>query len=405
MVGAVVNPVDQSRRRLWLYVAAAAIFAALGARGLTVPLYSLDLGASRFAVGALFSVSTLAAALLSLPSGVLVDRFGARNLIIVSIILAAGSQLATAATTTVAPLFLWQVIGGLAAGIQQSAVFSAVTEAVHPSRRGRALGWLTFSMQIGFFLGPSVGGLALRWIDLRTDIAITTALLVLSIPGALAAGNTTQRSGTGLALREPLRALASQRAFVPVTVGLIAMTMAWGTIGAFLPVFASQSLRLPSTQVGYLLALQAVVNGASRVPAGWLVDRLRSRWPVVFAGGIVWAIAMTVLGHLTGFAGPALVLVIGTPFLAATFVAIGVVFADLSSASTRGVTMGAYGSILFLGLAAGPLLFGAIVQGYGYAAGFTACAVTTVVLMLVMAAMQGEQARRRSERAPEGRVA
>lgn len=397
--------VDQSRRRLWLYLAAAAIFAAIGARGLTVPLYAHDLGANRFEVGALFSVSTLAAALLSLPSGVLVDRFGARTLIAVSVVLAAGSQLATAVTVTVAPLFLWQVVGGLAAGIQQSAVFSAVTESVDRTRRGRALGWLTFSMQVGFFLGPAVAGIALRWVDLRADIAITTALLILSVPGAIAASNTTQRSGPGLALREPLRALAAQRAFVPVTVGLVAMTLAWGTIGAFLPVFGREALQLPSAQVGYLLALQAVFNGASRIPAGWLVDRLPQRWPVVFAGGIVWSIAMVVLGHLTGFAAPAVVLVIGTPFLAATFVAIGVVFADLSTASTRGVAMGAYGSILFLGLAIGPLLFGPIVQGYGYAAGFTACAATTAALVLVMAAMEGDRVRRRRSQPAESRLA
>lgn len=405
MVGPMARPVGQSGRRLWLYLAAAAIFAALAARGLTVPLYAHEIGANRFAVGALFAVSTLAAAVLSLPSGVLVDRFGARTLIVASLVLAGGSQLATAATTTVAPLFLWQVVGGLAAGIQQSAVFSAVTESVAPSRRGRALGWLTFSMQAGFFLGPSIAGVALRWIDLRADMAITTALLILSVPGAIAAGNTTQRSARGLALREPLRALAAQPAFTPVTVGLIAMTLGWGTISAFLPVFGKESLQLPSSQVGYLLALQAVFNGASRIPAGWLVDRMSQRWPVIFVGGIVWSIALAVIGHLGGFAGPAVVLAIGTPFMAAAFVAIGVVFADLSSGSTRGVTMGAYGSILFLGLSAGPLLFGPIVQGFGYAAGFTACAATSVVLVLVMATMQSEMSRRRSARATEGRVA
>src|SRR5207253_2523495 len=82
---------------------------------------------------------------------VLIDRFGARTLLAVSLILTAGSQAATALTTTVAPLFLWQVIGGLAAGAQQAALFSAVTESVARSRLGRALGWLTLSMQVGFF--------------------------------------------------------------------------------------------------------------------------------------------------------------------------------------------------------------------------------------------------------------
>jgi MFS family permease len=380
-----------------LYVAAGASFAALSARGLTVPLYAHDLGASRFEVGALFSVSTLAAALLSLPSGILVDRFGARALLGISFLLAAVSQLATAATPSVFPLFIWQVVGGLAAGAQQAALFSAVTESTSGGRLGRAMGWLTFSMQAGFFLGPSIAGIALRWIDVRTDIAVTTVLLLFAIPGALAASGTRQHTGQGLSLRAPLQALVRQAAFVPVTIGLIATTLVWGTIGAFLPVFGKEALGLPSAEVGYLLALMAVVNGLSRLPAGRLVDRARRRWPIVFVGVIAGSAASAVIGHLTGFVGPAIVLALGTPFIATAFVAIGVVFADLSATSTRGVTMGIYGTILFIGLSIGPLVFGPVVQNIGYAAGFTACAVVASALAVVMAALNAEPLRRRSE--------
>ncbi|HYR49831.1 MAG TPA: MFS transporter [Candidatus Eisenbacteria bacterium] len=389
--------VPESRRMVALYLAAGASFAALSARGLTVPLYAHELGASRFEVGALFSVSTLAAALLSLPSGILVDRFGTRALLGISFLLAAVSQLATAATSSVPPLFIWQVVGGLAGGMQQAALFSAVTESTPGSRLGRSMGWLTFSMQAGFFLGPSIAGITLRWLDIRTDIAVTTALLVFAIPGALAASGTRQGTGVGLSLRAPLQALLRQPAFVPVTIGLIAVTLVWGTVGAFLPVFGKEALGLPSAEVGYLLALQAIVNGLSRLPGGRLVDRARHRWPIVFVGVIVWSAATVVLGHLTGFVGPAIVLVVGTPFMATAFVAIGVVFADLSATSTRGVTMGMYGTILFIGLSAGPLVFGPVVQNAGYAAGFTACAVVAVVLGVVMAVMHAEPMRRRSE--------
>src|SRR3982074_1777817 len=120
-------PADaQARRRLVIYVATVALFASIAARGLTVPLYAHDLGASRFEVGALFSVATLAAAVLSLPTGLLVDRLGPRTLLIASLVLTVISQLATAAATTVTPLFVWQLVGGLAAGAQQSALFRAV---------------------------------------------------------------------------------------------------------------------------------------------------------------------------------------------------------------------------------------------------------------------------------------
>lgn len=389
--------VPDSRRTVALYIAAGASFAALSARGLTVPLYAHELGASRFEVGALFSVSTLAAALLSLPSGILVDRFGARALLGTSFVLAAGSQLATAFTPSVAPLFIWQVIGGLAAGAQQAALYSAVTESTSGSRLGRAMGWLTFSMQAGFFLGPSIAGIALRWIDLRTDIAVTTVLLLFAVPAAFAASGTRQHTGRGLNLRAPLRALLGNHAFVPVSIGLVAGTLVMGTVGAYLPVFGREGLGLPSAQVGYLLALQAVVNGLSRLPGGRLVDRARHRWPIVFVGVLGWSSACVVLGHLTGFVGPAIVLVIGTPFIATAFVAMGVVFGDLSASSTRGVTMGVYGTILFLGLSAGPLAFGPVVQSFGYAAGFTLAAAVASGLVLVMAALHAEPLRGREE--------
>ena len=385
----------ESRRTLLIYVAAGATMAALAARGLTVPLYAHGLGADRFQVGALFSASTLAGAILSLPSGVLVDRFGARSLLLFSILVSAASQLATAETVTVFPLFIWQIAGGLGAGAQQAAMFSAVTESVPKGRLGRAMGWLTFSMQAGFFIGPSIAGLALQWIDLRTDIAVTTVLFVFAIPGALVAGATRQ-GGRGLSLMGPLRGLVMQGAFLPVVTGLIAMTLLWGTVGAFLPIFGKESLGLRSSQVGLLLALQAVANGVARLPGGRLVDRAKRRWPIIFAGVIGFATALIVLGHMTGFVAPAIVLLIGTPFMATAFVAIGVVFADLSAGSTRGVTMGAYGSVLFFGLAAGPLLFGPVIQTYGYSAGFTVCAVVAVALALVMAAMHSEPLRRRS---------
>ncbi len=387
----------ESRRALTLYVAAGAAFAAIAARGLLVPLYAHDMGASRFEVGALFSVATFAAALLSLPSGLLIDRIGARTLLWTSLILSAGSQLATATTTSVFPLFVWQIVGGLGAGAQQASLFSSVTESVPANRLGRSMGWLTFSMQAGFFLGPTIAGLMVAVIpDVRTVIALTTLVLLFAVPGAIASPATRQSQGS-FDLVTPIRALFGQRAFVPVVIGLVSATLVWGTVGAFLPIFGREALALPSSQVGFLLAVQAVANGLARIPGGRIVDWAPHRWPIVFTGTVVWAAATIVLGHLQGFVAPAVLMIVATPFIATAFVAVGVVFGNLSAASTRGVTMGFYGTVLFLALAGGPILFGPIIQSYGYAAGFTVCAAVSIALALVMAAMHAEPLRRHAE--------
>ncbi|HKC19867.1 MAG TPA: MFS transporter [Candidatus Dormibacteraeota bacterium] len=392
----------ESRRMVFLYLLAGAVFATIAARGLTVPLYAHQLGATRIEVGALFSVSTLSAAILSLPAGVFVDRFGARNALVASLVLTAGAQVGTALTTTVPPLFAWQIVSGLAAGAQQSAVFSAVTESVERGRLGRAMGWLTLSMQLGFTLGPGLAGIALRWIDVRADVAISTVLLVFTIPGALVTSQTRQHAGRGFTLRGPLRSLVAQAAFLPVVIGLISMTLLWGTWQAYAPIFGKEALGLTSAEVGYMLAIQALFNAASRPIGGRLVDHARRRWPIVATGAFGGAVAMVAVAHLSGFLLPTMVVAAGTPFLAIAFVAIGVVFGDLSNASTRGVAMGMYGTVLFLGLSIGPLLFGPIVQGSGYAAGFTACAVVAVVLALVMAAMHSQRDRPRTSPALAG---
>ena len=387
----------ESRRALAIYIAAGAAFAAIAARGLLVPLYAHDLGASRFEVGALFSVATFAGALLSLPSGLLIDRVGARTLLWTSLALSAGSQLATAFTTTVPLLFVWQIVGGLGGGAQQASLFSSVTESVPANRLGRSMGWLTFSMQAGFFLGPTIAGLLVAVIpDVRLVVALTTSVLLFAVPGAIAAPATRQSHGR-FDLVTPLRGLFSQRAFLPVVIGLVSTTLVWGTVGAFLPIFGREALQLPSSQVGFLLALQAVANGIARIPAGRIVDWAPHRWPIVFVGTVIWSVATIVLGHLQGFVAPALVMIVATPFMATAFVAIGVVFGNLSAASTRGVTMGFYGTVLFLALACGPLVFGPIIQNVGYAAGFTACAAVSIALALVMAAMHAEPLRRRGE--------
>src|SRR5256885_16763905 len=77
-VAGMVGTVPQSRRMVFLYVAAGAGFATVAARGVTVPLYAHDLGATRVEVGARFSGATPAAALLFLPAGQVVRRVRAR---------------------------------------------------------------------------------------------------------------------------------------------------------------------------------------------------------------------------------------------------------------------------------------------------------------------------------------
>ena len=377
---------------LAVYVAAGAFFAALAARGFLVPLRANELGADRLTVGLLFSVSTLASAALAIPAGFLADRLGHRAMVVASSLLGAASQLAIAFTADVRLYLVFQVVGGLGGGAAQAALYAAIADAAAGKRLGRSIGWLTLSMQVGFLSGPAVAGLLLQATSYSTDLAITSAVYLLAVAAA-PFFPVKERHAQGWNVAAPLRQMAARRGFVAVIIGLFGATVLWGTSQAFLPLFAQQVLLLPGAAIGFLVAIQAVANGLSRVPSGRLVDSASRKGGLVASGVIVYAAAIVALPHLRGFWAPALVLAAAVPFLATAFVALGVAFSDLAPDAGRGIAMGVYSAVLFMGLAAGPTVFGGVMTAAGYTVGFTACGAVSIVLVLVMLAIRSASSR------------
>jgi predicted MFS family arabinose efflux permease len=208
--------------------------------------------------------------------------------------------------------------------------------------------------------------------------------MALTIPPAAA-------RAVGLRLAGPLREIARQPGFAAATIGMLGATLLWGTLQAYLPVFGLEHLRLTPEQVGYMIALQAVANGLARIPGGRLVDRMPNQRLLVTIGLGVYAAAVALLPHLSGFWATTLLLMLSVPILATIYVALSVAFTNLSTIETRGVAMGAYGVVLYLGLGFGPAIFGTVMEHSGYLAGFTACAITGLVLAAATVALRRRQ--------------
>jgi MFS family permease len=366
-------------RTLPIYLSAGAFFGAIAARGFLVPLRAHELGADRFQVGLLFSVATLAGAALSLPAGLLADRFGRRSMVLFSAVTGGVSQLLIAASTSIPLDDAWQVVGGLGGGAAQAALFAALADAVPAARLGRALGWLTLAMQVGFLGGPALGGALLNFMDLRTALAVTTVMYLLPL-GLAPLISGTRSAAASWDLVTPLREMARRRGFPAAVIAMFGATIVWGTVQAYLPLFGKEALGLAGPAIGYMLAVQAVFNGISRVPGGRIVDRARRKGVIVAVGIIGYAVAVLVLPHLGGFWAPTILLSAAAPLLATAYIALSVTFSSLAPRNGMGVAMGLYGSLLFLGLGVGPAVFGEVINNSGYVAGFTVCGVSTIVI-------------------------
>ncbi len=381
-------------RTLPIYLAAGCIFAALAVRGFALPLRVLTLGGDKVTIGLLFSVGTVTAAGLSLPAGFLGDRFGKRTLLLLSVAIGGVSQLGMGVAQSVPPLFVWQALAGVGAAGAQAALMSALADVVPSARFGRAMGWLTLAFQVGFLAGPALAGTSLHWLSLGTALAISSALFALALVLTLGIEGAPARP-VGWNILGPLREIVSRRSFAVASVGMLGTTVLWGTLQAYLPVFGKEQLGLSPEQIGYMIAIQALANGLARIPGGRIVDRLPRRGLLIAVGLGVYAVAIAVLPHLAGFWTATLLLTLSVPFMATVYIALGVVFSNLSTAETRGVAMGVYGSMLFLGLGFGPAIFGTIMERSGYLAGFTACAAMGVLMAALTAALRSDRVRLR----------
>jgi MFS family permease len=368
------------------------MFTALGVRSFALPLRVVELGGDKIAVGLLFSVGTVTAAGLSLPAGFIGDRFGKRTLLLLAITIGGLAQLGMGVAQSVPLLILWQALAGVGIAGAQAALMSTLVDVVPSSTVGRALGWLTLAFQVGLLAGPALAGISLHWLTLSTALAISTALFCLAVAMTLVIPPTPGRE-VGWNVIGPLREIARRRAFAVAAVGMLGATMLWGTLQAYLPVFGKEQLRLSPEQIGYLIALQAVANGLARIPGGRIVDRLPRLGLLVAVGLGVYAVAIAVLPHLSGFWAATLLLTLSVPILATVYIALSVLFSGLSTPETRGVAMGVYGTVLYLGLGFGPAVFGAIMERSGYLAGFTACAAVGLLLAALTAALRSSRIR------------
>jgi MFS family permease len=285
-----VTPVPRSA---WSRLAACTACAALlqlDGTLITVALPSVAHGLhiSASSTSILLSAYFAAYALLLLPGGELVDRFGARRLALVGLALFAVGAAAGALVGNLFGLLVARVVQGAGAGLVSPAALAGAVSGFPPERRGRALGIWGASAGISNLLGPLLGGgltVALGW---RAD---WWALVPLTI----AAGVAIARLMPAIVHADEGNKPALNRIVLAATVvaGLTFAVM----IGAFY--IAEQYLQrvagFSPLGASSALVLVALLVGAAAPIAGRLVDRHGEQLPALLGFGAA-ALGLTVLG-------------------------------------------------------------------------------------------------------------
>jgi len=130
---------------------------------LLMPDFGFGYTEAGFLMTVFFTISGIGQAL----AGIVVDRYGARRVLMAGVGLLAASGLALAAAGNYGMLVLTVVLAGIGNSVFHPADFSLLNKKVSPSRLGYAFSVHGLSGNLGWALGAAISGTALAWAGWR----------------------------------------------------------------------------------------------------------------------------------------------------------------------------------------------------------------------------------------------
>lgn len=372
---------------------------------LLMPAFGFGYTEAGFLMTAFFAISGVGQAF----AGIVVDRYGARRVLMTGVGLLAASGLALSVALNYPMLVLAAILAGLGNSVFHPADFSLLNKKVSPGRLGYAFSVHGLSGNLGWAIGATISGTALAWAGWR-GAGIAAASIALCTIAAL-------RMSRAL-LDDDVTEVGAGATASGTTFGFLGVPAVWLAFTFFLLITAAfgglQSFSVPvlggiyglTAAVG-VAALTAYLLGsaAGMVVGGFVAVRMHDHdrtvgvaliaaaiFAATLASGLppAWCVIplMTGIGIGVGLAGPSrdlLVRRVATESLAGG-----------NASPAFGRVYGFVYSGLDVGLALGPLAFGMLLDAGGRDGVLPGVALLQILAVLTVLAMGRRVAQPRS---------
>tara|TARA_B100000315_G_C14585655_1_gene592838 strand:- start:697 stop:1860 length:1164 start_codon:yes stop_codon:yes gene_type:complete len=357
-------------------------FALLSLISLVIPLYLVELGTSLVEIGLVIASRSLVMMFLAVPFGIISDRKGRNNLVLLGLLTLTGAAfLLIFATTSLHILAAFMVFGVGWSAFEPSISALVMDESDH-TRIARSYGTFATFLQGGFSLGPVLAGVLMMTFGIKlTFLVAAVTAAASSLMWWVMMKKTKWRPTTKVNTRPKILSVFKQfRKNTLVLVGWAAVFPSFILIGSFegfVPVYA-RTVGMSPLIIGALFSVSFVVGMATRIPLGALLDRTKHKVYLI-AGGLASAAVMMAI--IPFFTDPAILVVIFSLTAIArampnvggnSLIGLG------TTTDNRGAANGVTGICRNLGLAIGPMLLGVVASAQGFQIAFPVLATLGV---------------------------
>src|SRR5690348_3340068 len=347
--------------------------------GLVLPFEIIYLhqirGFSTATAGLVLAATMGSSAIVTPPTGALVDRYSARGLVIAGSLASALGYAGFAFVERPWQGFACSIVGGAGLGAAGTANRTLVVRLITPEQRAAAFALNRVAGNFGIGAGATVAGFVVAAAQVLSTFqilyvfdAVTSAglaLIVLAAVPSPQAEITTATDGTGTGFR----AVARDRVFLIVIAANIVLVVVGHTFFSnILPPFAKAHTPVGPAEIGIIILVNTAVIVIAQIPAVRVVSRMRRTHAfavasVLFAVALLAVLPATLvhsrLAATTLLVGVAIVLACGE---IAHILVLGPLVSDMAPEHLLGRYLSLY-SLTFTGsLALGPAIGGLLLQ-------------------------------------------
>jgi len=372
-----------------LAVLALVSFVMLLGVGIVVPMlptYAQGLGATATQIGLIFAGFSLSRTLLTPLIGALADRSELKRLMLVGLAGYAVLSLSYAAAHTPTELIVIRILHGIASAFVIPLAMSYAAAIAGEGQEGVYMGSLNMALFFGMGAGPLIGGLLTDGLGPVSAFYALAALSSLSL-GVAVVWLPPLKRGRPPGGENTLKEILKNRELLGLLLFRMISALGSGNLMAFIPILAHRS-GLSSTAVGVLITANIFVTGSLQRPFGRLVTPANTIRMILFGSGLS-IIALASLPLASGFA---VFLALGCLMGlggAVSMPAASVLVLEHGRTLGMSATMGIFDASMGLGMIAGPLISGIIMDYLGIEYVFCFGGLFSAVGMCVFMALVG----------------
>ncbi|MEE3852646.1 MFS transporter [Gordonia sp. LSe1-13] len=380
-----------SARRKWAMLGCALIAAmtttcAVSGVAYLIPALHTEHGVPLSAASILATVPTVGLMILIIPWGVLLDRYGERHVLIISLcVTSVGTVGAVVMSATDAPYWALAIalfIGGLGSGAANGASGRIVVGWFPANQRGTAMGVRQMAQPLGIAVCALTMPLTAESLGVTAALVIPAAVtglgLLVAVVGIIDPPMAPSSSSRAAGADNPYRTggfLARVHGVSALLV--IPQSMLW----TFVPTWLIVAHEWAPAAAGILVTVTQVVGAIGRIVAGRISDAWGSRMRPIRVIAVAASVSVAVLALTDWLDSPVAPIVMAAAAVASVadnglaFTAI----AEFAGPTWSGRGLAIQNTAQYLATAASTPVLGAIIGGVGFPLAFALTAITPLI--------------------------